>query len=84
MHVDFKITAWERVFIPEGHEQEILDKIKSGEIDSANGVFETDLDCPIERLTETDEQMTPEENGGQCTLEVYKGTSTNSIYKNGR
>lgn len=78
MHVDFKITIWERVEIPEEFEEEILEKIKDGTIASANDLFGyqpkdgkgyLDLDC--EKLDDTSEQMTVEENGGCSVVEVW-------------
>jgi hypothetical protein len=79
MHIDFKITTWERVEIPKGMEREIFSKIEDGTISSANGLFSftpTDgsgyLDLTCEKLEDTDEQMTPEENGGCSTIEVWE------------
>jgi hypothetical protein len=75
MDFDFKITTWERVNVSEEHEQEVLQAIKEGKITSANDVFDFladkgDMNIECIKLTETDEQMTVEENGGCSTIEV--------------
>ena len=94
MHVDFKTTIWERVEIPKEHEEEILEKIKDGTITSANTLFNyqpkdgkgyLDLDC--EKLGDTSEQMTVEENGGCSTIEVWEdnidGPGMSTTFENG-
>jgi len=81
MHIDFKISTWERVEIPEEYEEEIRAKIKDGSITSANQVFNyetgdgiiADLQC--NKLDDTDEQLSVEENGGNSTIEVWEKTS---------
>lgn len=75
MHVDFKVTTWERVEIPAKDEAEIMAAIADGRITSANQIFELfpsdDLMC--DKLDDVDVQMTPEENGGYSTIEVLEG-----------
>jgi len=78
MDFDFKITTWERVNVSEEHEQKVLQAIKEGKITSSNDVFDFLADKMDFRyinfrcikLSETDEQMTVEENGGCSTIEV--------------
>lgn len=75
MHIDFKVTAWERVEIPQGFEDKALELIKSGAVNSANDLFEKiecadDMDCDF--IVGAEEQMTPHENDNEATIEVYK------------
>jgi hypothetical protein len=76
MFFDFKITTWERITVPEEHEAAILEKIKSGEITTGNDLYaamdEIDTDELVCRdvLHETEDSMTPEENGGCATIEI--------------
>jgi hypothetical protein len=72
MKVDFKITTWETVKVPQDMEAEVLSKLESGEITTANDLCEL-LDCSSEKIHDVDEQMTPEENGGNSTIEVQDG-----------
>lgn len=75
MHIDFKVTTWERVEIPEGKEKEVLSKIKDGSISSGNDLFDLfndDGNLTCDKLDDTDEPMTPEENGGSSTMEVWE------------
>lgn len=86
MDIDFKITTWERVSVPEEHEQKILELIKTGEISSSEQVFlalGSEADClDFQRLGNVDVQMTPEENGGNSTIEVMDD-DFNTIWVNG-
>jgi len=78
MYVDFKITCWERVTIPEEYKDEIQEKIKDGTIETANELIEY-LEAGIYEgmVEETEETMTPEENGGCATIEMgEKGEGT--------
>jgi len=74
MYVDFKTTVWERIQIPTDLEEEFKKKLISGEIESANeafGVFGSNIDDLFETLLDTSEQMSPEENDGQSTIELH-------------
>lgn len=75
MHVDFKITTWERVEVPAEHEEEIKALIEDGTITSASDMFDHLDGIECEKLTYVDEQMTPEENGGCSTVEVWEQTT---------
>jgi hypothetical protein len=81
-HVDFKITTWERVSVPDDQLESIIEQIKSGEITNSS-----DLICECEDATfegtidDTQEQMTPSENDGQCTIDVFND-SGDSIFNN--
>jgi hypothetical protein len=74
-YVDFKITTWERVQIDDDKVAEVIELIKSGEINSSNDLIdyeEKDFGQLYDGvITETEEQMLPEENDGQSTIEVY-------------
>ena len=71
MHIDFKITTWDRVHILSQDEDEILLAIKNGELTSQQDFTLLDVEGSWEKLDEVDEQMTPFENGGCATLEVH-------------
>ena len=82
MYIDFKITMWERIHVPNGIEDELVNKIKSGEITSTNecyGVFGGDIDNHYELLLDTSEDMSPEENSGFPTIEIH--TDPISVYE---
>lgn len=81
MHIDFKITTWERVHIPNGKEEIVRKALEEGKIQSANdvwGISEQNFTSPnywepeLERLVEVVEQISPEENDGQTTVEAYE------------
>lgn len=79
MYVDFKITCWERVTIPEDRKEEIEGKIKDGTIETANDLVEyLDEDGVYEGMVEeTEATMTPEDNDGFSTIEMgEKGKGT--------
>jgi len=86
MKFDFKITTWERVTVREENEEEVLQAIKNGKIESANDIYDfladkenINIECEI--LTEVDEQMSVEDNGGASTIEVVDAGKT--IFYNG-
>ena len=86
MEFDFKITTWERVTVDAEQEQDVLDAIKRGEINSANDVFnylanKGDMNVECQKLDGVEEEMTPEENGGFATIEVIDNCEV--IFKNG-
>lgn len=85
MDIDFKITAWERVSIPEKYREEVEHALKNGKIQTAYDLilmFEEDVDYKGV-LAETETQLIPEENEGFATIEVFDD-ELNSIFKNGK
>lgn len=70
MYIDFKVTMWERVQVPEGMEDLFLNKLKEGKITSASDMWEYSLELDCEPLIDTGEQMTVEENGNCATIEA--------------
>ena len=83
MYIDFKITTWERIRIKdESLKDEIVAALKSGEITSADDVFELDNDAYKEDLYYVEEQMTVEDNDGFSTIEAYDEEG-DLLYQNG-
>lgn len=88
MHVDFKITAWERVDIPDEIKDEVMSMLDSGEISTANDIIEKFPEEAVYSgvIDGTGSQMTLTENGGVATIEFYDNpredpTWTNEIEK---
>ena len=80
--VDFKVTVWERVIIDDDKLDEVMAKIKSGEITSSDDLLNEDCNAYfVGTVEETLEQMTPEENDNQSTIEVLDGDG-NTICSN--
>lgn len=85
MYLDFKITAWERVYIPEEIQEEVIQKLKSGEIrtkvDALNhfkkegAVFDDTIGI---------ETMCLEENRGHSTIEFIGEFNDIPLFKNGK
>ena len=83
MVVDFKITTWERVSVPQEMVQEVINAIESGEIRNSTDLLDLFEEVTFEGiLEETSEQMLIEENDGQATIEVINISNNNSIYTN--
>ena len=72
MEIDFKITTWERVTIPQELEKEVLKAIENEEITCSDDLIELfGEDCFYEGiLSDVSAQMTVEENGQNATIEV--------------
>lgn len=83
MHADFKVTCWERVTIPPELEEEFLQKVKDGIIETAEDCFRqlssNDLECT--QLIETSECMTSEFNDGNPVMEILDDKDK-TIYDN--
>lgn len=83
MYLDFKISAWERVYIPKELEQEVLTDLKNGAILTSNDViyaFE-------EKGVEFDgmiglETLVPHDNDGQPTIEFIEDDGEVPIFRN--
>lgn len=86
MYLDFKVTSWERVYVPEELSKQVEEKLKSGEIKTANdaiGLFEDKGVYYEGHIEEVEEQMTVEENGGCSTIELIEDDGEDPIFKNG-
>ena len=73
MEIDFKITTWERVTIPQELEKEVLKAIENEEITCSDDLIELFgfEDCFYEGiLSDVSAQMTVEQNGQKATIEV--------------
>ena len=84
-YFDFKVTIWDRVTVPEEHEEAVSKAIQSGEINSVQDVFNF-LDGSGEYpehefLYDTDQQVTLEDNAGFSTIEILD--KDNAIWQNG-
>lgn len=85
MLVDFKVAYWERIFVPDMYQDEVIEKIKRGEIKTVNdllhqygdeGAF---LDSQFGH-----EQLTPEEQDGYSTIDILDDDEEEEIFKNGK
>lgn len=83
MYIDFKITTWERIHIEdESLKDKIVAALKSGEITSADDVYEFDKDANRELLYSVEEQMSIYDNDGFSTIIAYDDEDT-ILYQNG-
>ena len=72
MQVDFKITTWERITIPQELGLKVIKAIQNEEITSADDLIEMfGDDCFNEGiLSDVSQQMTIEENDDNATIEI--------------
>lgn len=84
MYLDFKVTAWERVFIPEENKDEVLRLLKDGQILTSNdAIVHFEEEALFEGvIMETEEQMVVHENSGFSTIELTDDND-NELFKNG-
>jgi len=86
MEFEFKVTTWERVNVSPENEEKVLQAIKDGKITSSQEVFDlletSDIELTCNTIDETEEQMSPNENDGQNTIEV-RNDDGNVIWGNG-
>lgn len=84
MHVDFKITIWERSAIPQDLEPMVREMLKNGKITSANDLHAAfDDQISTDTMYDTSEQMSVEDNGGFTTIEAFEGEWEEAFFKNG-
>ncbi|MEA2037237.1 MAG: hypothetical protein U9O94_07015 [Nanoarchaeota archaeon] len=83
MNIDFKITIWERIGIPEELEEEILAKFKSGEFEDYHQMTDAypEEEFPSVILYGSEEAMTLDDNKGNSTFEIMSDGKT--LYSNG-
>jgi hypothetical protein len=72
MQVDFKITTWERISIPQELEEQVIKGILNEEITCSDDLYEMfGDDCFNEGiLSDVSQQMTIEDNDHNATIEV--------------
>jgi hypothetical protein len=81
-YADEKHTIWTRIEFTikaETYEQ-ALEKIKEVEKGDYSVIYDDEMDT--EYLYETLEEMTPEENKGEATLEIHSEDTNELIYTN--
>jgi hypothetical protein len=74
MHIDYKITTWERFEIDDEHrealESFLKDNPKADAMNIYNWACDNDIDPYVEKIEGTDKLMFPEDNDNQATLEI--------------
>jgi len=85
MYIDYKVTCWKRVHFNENtNPKEVIQVLEEEGLDY---VFDNELGfVEQETLYDTDEEITPEENGGCSTIEVYENNNPvdDLIWSNGK
>ena len=81
-HIDIKKSTWDRITVTEAEYSEILAKFRSGEYTDSNDIC-CNHEFEIESIDDTDEELTPEDNNGAATIEVYSENGADSDWKNG-
>lgn len=82
--LDIKNTIWQRVeFDTEEQMLDVVERLESGELVTGLDVIDhLEGGCTIETLYETMEEMYPEENQGNPTIEVMDDEQGKIIWKN--
>jgi len=71
MHIDVKVSVWKRIELPESAtKEEIIKALELGE-EGINDLFDTYDNLGYDEIENTEETLTPEDNGGQETIELY-------------
>jgi len=84
-HLDFKVTVWKRIHIPDNRVDEVIEKLKSGVDETPYNLLEDDdfYYNPQGVDEESEEAISVSENGEQSTQEIYNSVGE-IIYKNGK
>ena len=83
MYLDFKISAWERVYIPKELEEEVLQDLKNGAILTSNDVIHAFEEKGVEFDSMIGlETLVPHDNDGQFTIEFLEDDGDTPIFRN--
>jgi hypothetical protein len=83
MHVDVKVSVWKRIYLPESaSSDEVIKMLQLGE-EGINDLFDKYDFLEYNDAPDTEETLTPEDNGGMCTIELYSDKAHNPIWANG-
>lgn len=78
IHIDSKITIWDRFSIDDEHKEELMEFLRQNPDATANDIIDWASDNAIDgehsTITDTGEPMTPDENDGQSTVEVIQSS----------
>lgn len=80
-HLDFKVTTWKRLHIPNDKIEEVIEKLKKSGCEEVYDLQDIE-EIYFEDLDEFEETMTPFENEGCATQELYDSDG-DIIYHNG-
>lgn len=71
MHIDVKVSVWKRIQLPENvSKEQLIETLKLGE-EGINDLFDQFDDLPYDEVENSEETLTPEDNGYQPTIELY-------------
>jgi hypothetical protein len=82
-HLDFKVTCWKRLRVPDEKIEEVIQRLKESDCDDVYDLQDIEgvyfiSDGPD---AECEEAMIPHENGGSATQELYNAAG-DIIYHN--
>jgi hypothetical protein len=88
IHIDSKITIWDRFSIDDEHKEELLKFINGTKAVTADDITNWASDSGIygehSTITDTGDPMTPDDNDGQATVEVVQSSpeGTRTLWDN--
>lgn len=74
MYIDFKISLWERITVPQEIQVEFKNKVLSGQIKSPFDAFihfGDKLNPDYEKLIDTVQMVNIDNNGGEATIQLF-------------
>lgn len=77
-YIDTKATIWYRGYVSNENFEIALQLAKDGEVHLINA----EIDIEWEQLADTMEDMTPEKNDNQSTIELFRNIESNPIWTN--
>ena len=86
MNVNFKMSVWYRMYVPDHLEKTVVAKLKDGSISNSNDLYiflsENGFETDWQSIPESEEGMIPEENYGLCTIEACSDDDFVTYYTN--
>jgi hypothetical protein len=73
-HLDFKVSKWRRVYIPDDKVEEVIERLKNGDVDTPYDLVDEHEGCWF-MATDVDEEceepLTVEDNNGDPVQQVF-------------
>lgn len=84
INVDFKVSVWERVQLPDKHLSEALDLLKSNKLNTSNELYEHFIDEAEYKgyIDETEEAFVSSDGSSTITLDLSTEDGTTTLWNN--
>lgn len=80
MIIQYKTEIWNRMIVDDQNISDIIERLKNG--DTIWDFYNDEISTELEPILDTEVLLTPDENDGQSTIEVYDCENCAPIWTN--